>query len=91
MTNTDNATNERTLLNKVIIWIVHTCGVSGIIVIVAIYEIGRLSTSMSAGTHTEQIADLTVVFLWAWLKFLAPLAFHYIVNPIKARLPDGIF
>jgi len=75
---------EKSLLNKFIVGIAHFIGFSGLLVLFIIFEIARLSSTMSAGgTETEWIVDLSVIGLWAWLKFLVPLWYNHVIPILK--------
>jgi hypothetical protein len=82
-----NETTELTLLNKGLILVGHTLGVSTILVVFAIFQIARISNSMSIGT--EWATDLTIIGLVVWLKWLAPLYYRLIWAPIKSRFPGA--
>jgi hypothetical protein len=75
MTFNQHDTNEKTLLNKVILSVAHKVGISGVIWGMTMFTIARLASSISAGEHTELYAYGSATFLWFWLKFAAPVFF----------------
>jgi hypothetical protein len=78
-------------LDRAILWIVHTVGLSGLIVVFGEFQIARLSTSISAGEGTDVKASLLLITLWLWTKFGAPAYIRWVWPLIKSWLPEGIF
>jgi hypothetical protein len=78
-------------LDRTILWIVHSVGLSGLIVVFGEFQIARLSTSVSAGEGTDVKASFLLIALWVWCKLGAPAYFRFVWPVVKRLLPKGIF